>query len=77
MKTEYYSLEPSFKELYDCYHISALIVKKYGDAYLPIFEKFNKEIEDRKRKEKLRELALRTVNDNVDFGIYNGIHEKE
>jgi hypothetical protein len=45
--------------LHDCYAVMAEVVTRYGDTYLPIFERIHKELEARKKRQALLDKALR------------------
>ena len=50
--------------LEECYVMIARIVKQHGEEYLPIFERLHTEIEERKSRKKLIELA-HNVSENT------------
>jgi hypothetical protein len=47
----------SSKDLYKSYRTAARMVDKYGEKYLPLFERLHTEIEDLKRTEELKARA--------------------
>ena len=49
--------EVSIKDLREAYHHAASILTTHGDKYLPLFERLDKEIKDRDRKEELKARA--------------------
>lgn len=51
----------SDEELQTAYHKIALVVARYGEKYLPIFERLEKEIEERKLKSDAMKRALRVA----------------
>jgi len=42
----------------ECYQIAAQVVKKYGEVYLPIFERMHSEREKRIKNRSLLEMAM-------------------
>lgn len=54
--------ELTMEELYECYNSLARIVKKYGNEYLPLFERVHNEIEMRKKKNRLLDIAMDVAN---------------
>jgi len=50
------------KELEQAYRQAAVIVAKYGETYLPIFDRLAKEIQKRKTKLDLLEKAIELAN---------------
>lgn len=46
------------EELERAYRIIAKIVHDYGDKYLPIFQRIHEEVEARKAKQGLKDIAL-------------------
>ena len=54
--------ELTMEELYECYNSLARIVKKYGNEYLPLFERVHNEIERRKKKNRLLDIAMDVAN---------------
>ena len=49
----------SFKDLRTAYHTAARMVERFGDKYLPIFERLDTEIESHQQQETLRARALK------------------
>tara|TARA_R110000868_G_scaffold1211_2_gene9368 strand:- start:95309 stop:95578 length:270 start_codon:yes stop_codon:yes gene_type:complete len=68
----------SMRELYECYNKLACIIKEHGDEYLPLFERVHNEIESRKEKNRMVDIALRVAESNsksgTHFGTQNGTH---
>ena len=51
--------------LKDAYRIAAKVVSRYGDQYLPIFERLDSEIEDQMKKQSLLKKAF-SVSEDID-----------
>lgn len=51
--------------LHECYKVAACIVVEYGDMYLPIFERFNEEVQLRRAKYSLIQKA-KDIADNLN-----------
>ena len=68
----------TMRELYECYNKLACIIKAHGDEYLPLFERVHNEIESRKEKNRMVDIALRVAENNsksgTHFGTQNGTH---
>ncbi len=47
----------SYQDIKKAYEIAALVVTKYGEDYLPLFERLQSELEDYQRKQKLVDKA--------------------
>jgi len=54
----------TYEMLKESYINMAHIVKAYGDHYLPIFERLHQEIQIRKKKDKMLNLAISLSNKN-------------
>ncbi len=50
--------EVSFSDLQEAYRMAANLVAKGGDDYLPIFERLDKEMQERQYKETMKARAL-------------------
>ncbi|MEP1305097.1 MAG: hypothetical protein ABJK11_11150 [Balneola sp.] len=61
-------------DLQECYELMAYIVNKHGDDYLPLFERLHEEIEARKEKNGLLEIAIKVAENNSTNGTQNGTH---
>jgi len=59
------------EELHRSYRNAAMIVSRYGDAYLPIFKRLHSEVEKLKAQDEIKSLAL-----SVASGI-TGIDETD
>jgi hypothetical protein len=55
----------SSKEIREAYEIAAQLVVKYGDAHLPVFERMYKEVQNTKKKQNLKDLALFVITGNL------------
>lgn len=68
----------TMRELYECYNKLACIIKQHGDEYLPLFERVHNEIESRKEKSRMVDIALRVAENNpksgTHFGTQNDTH---
>lgn len=51
--------EVTDEQLRECYAVMAEVITRYGDSYLPIFERIHKELEVRKERQTLIDEALR------------------
>lgn len=51
--------------LHECYKAAACIVVKYGDKYLPIFERLDEEVQFRSAKHSLKQKA-KDIADNLN-----------
>lgn len=49
-------------KLEQAYHIAAEIVQKFGDTYLPLFERLHKEMQERQGKQDLKNIAIALAN---------------
>lgn len=47
----------SYQDIKKAYEVAALVVTKYGEVYLPLFERLQSELEDHQRKQKLVDKA--------------------
>ena len=47
------------EQLRECYAVMAEVITRYGDCYLPIFERIHKELETRKERQALLDKALK------------------
>ncbi|HEY9177505.1 MAG TPA: hypothetical protein VIN07_07440 [Flavipsychrobacter sp.] len=56
--------EPTLKEIIEARDKCATIIAKYGERYLPIFERLEKEIEIRMERQKSLEKALDIATQN-------------
>lgn len=64
--------EPTLKEIIEARDKCATIIAKYGEQYLPIFERLEKEIEIRMERQKFLEKALYIATQNgTHFGTQN------
>ncbi len=57
--------EPSLAEIIVARDRCALIIAKYGQQYLPLFERLEKEIEAREERQKYLDKALKIATPNV------------
>ncbi len=57
--------EPSLTEIVEARDKCAHIIVKYGEQYLPIFERLDKEIEIRMERQKYLEKAMEIATQNV------------
>jgi len=65
--------EPTLKEIMDARDKCAIIIAKYGERYLPIFERLEKEIKIRMERQKCLDKALKIATQNgTHFGTQNG-----
>jgi hypothetical protein len=62
VKKVQYEHEITDEMIEECYKTAAKIVKQYGEAYLPIFERMHAEREKRQKNRDLMELALGVAN---------------
>ena len=46
------------QQLHDAYLSAARIVSKYGDAYLPVFNRLHQEVQKQKESEEIKAIAL-------------------
>ncbi len=54
-----------FEELKKAYKISAMLVTLHGDIYLPIFERLEKEYNDRLKKKEALHRAVQIVEKGI------------
>lgn len=65
--------EPSLEEIITARDQCAYVIAKYGERYLPIFERLEKEISVRENKQKLFEKAIQLGSKNgTGNGTENG-----
>lgn len=69
---EYYIMNKD--DLQECYELMAYIVNKHGDDYLPLFERLHEEIEARKEKNNLLEIASKVAGNASKNDTHNGTH---
>lgn len=48
----------TIEQLREAYQIAAEVVARYGDAYLPVFNRLHQEMEKVKEMERMKSLAL-------------------
>lgn len=51
--------EVTNEQLRECYAVMAEVITRYGDLYLPIFERIHRELEARKERQALLDKALK------------------
>ncbi len=51
----------STRELEEAYKIAAVIVKRYGEKYLPVFKRMHDEIEQAKADNSFKQIALQVA----------------
>lgn len=56
--------EITIERLENCLVILAKVITFHGEKYLPLFERFQREIEERKRKDDIMTLVNKIANDN-------------
>lgn len=54
----------TLSELEEGYKTIALMIRHYGDIYLPIFIRLHKEIEAKRNSQMFKSLAMKVANDN-------------
>ncbi|GAB1261475.1 hypothetical protein [Aurantivibrio plasticivorans] len=57
----------SLAQIKRAYHQAAKIVARYGDKYLPIFERLEKEYQNRKDKVKTLKRAIKIAEKDTGF----------
>lgn len=57
------STQVTDEDLEAAYKIMAMIVRKYGDKYLPVFKRIHEERELRKAQQSLKNIALQIAQD--------------
>lgn len=57
------STQVTDEDLESAYKIMAMIVRKYGDKYLPVFKRIHEERELRKAQQSLKNIALQIAQD--------------
>ncbi|MFL0801420.1 MAG: hypothetical protein K6L80_13290 [Agarilytica sp.] len=57
----------SLEQIKRAYHQAAKIVARYGDKYLPIFERLEKEYQSRKDKVKTLNRAIKIAKKHTGF----------
>lgn len=60
------SNEVSDKDLKKAFEVAAKVVAKYGETYLPIFERLEQEYQSRKETKKVLERALTIADETSD-----------
>lgn len=64
--------EPTLKQIIEARDKCAIVIAKYGECYLPIFERLEKEIEIRVERQKYLDKALKIATQNgTHFGTQN------
>jgi hypothetical protein len=54
------------KQLLEAYRIAAEIVSRYGDAYLPVFERLHMEVQKLNATSDLKSIALIMASSNIN-----------